>query len=300
MKRDLRFGLYWIFALALLASWGLLNHSAGLAQEPAGAEPAPAAAQPEPDADQAESGGGTFISPESIGGLVVKGGVLNIIFFSVLGIFSIWAAAVTLERLVHLRRHKVSPPSFSEQLKQMIETNQDTVENYRMVCASSATPVSRILECGIDRAGRPVPEIEKAMEDAAAHEMAILRTKNRPLSVVASVAPLIGLLGTVVGITIAFYTTTTQAGGGNKGEALFEGIYLALMTTAAGLTIAIPCLLLFSWFNTRAERYMWDIDRCLTRTIPSFVRFESSPVDQQRAAATSAEEASPAEPVATT
>jgi len=122
------------------------------------------------------------------------------------------------------------------------------------------------------RAGRPLPEVEKAMEDAAAREMATMRSRNRPLSVIGSVAPLVGLLGTVVGMIFAF-RVSSQAGLG-KAELLAEGIYLALMTTAAGLSIAIPSLLFHAWFNATAEKFMRDIDRVLLETLPSFARME--------------------------
>ena len=59
-----------------------------------------------------------------------------------------------------------------------------------------------------------------------------------------------------------------------KAELLAEGIYLALMTTAMGLTIAIPCLLLVAWFNSKVDRFMREIDVCLIETMPSFIRME--------------------------
>ena len=135
------------------------------------------------------------------------------------------------------------------------------------------TRVSNVLKAGVLRAGRPLPEVEKAMEDAAARETAAMRSRNRPLNVVGSVAPLVGLLGTVVGMIFAF-RVSSQAGLG-KAELLAEGIYLALMTTAAGLTIAIPCLLLVAWFNAMVERYMREMDENLLEVMPSFTRMEN-------------------------
>ena len=107
-----------------------------------------------------------------------------------------------------------------------------------------------------------------------AREMAGLRARNRPLSVIGSVAPLVGLLGTVVGMIFAF-RTTSQAGLG-KAELMAEGIYLALITTAAGLAIAIPCLLLVAWFNSRVDRMMWQIDEQLLETLPCFAQMETT------------------------
>src|SRR5690606_35869170 len=90
---------------------------------------------------------------------------------------------------------------------------------------------------------------------------------------IGSIAPLIGLLGTVVGMIGAFYTAS--AGGlGGKGETLAQGIYLALLTTAAGLAIAIPCLLLAALFNAKIDRTFRAIDLHLAEILPSFCALE--------------------------
>ena len=209
---------------------------------------------------------------DSIGGMIVSGGMLNIGFFVVLGMFSVWAAAVSLERLFNLRRPKLMPPTFVARLRQLISSGDNIADGFRQLCDGDSSPIARILGAGVVRAGRPVPEVEKAMEDAAAREMAGLRSRTRPLNVVGSVAPLVGLLGTVVGMILAFQISSQEGLG--RAERLAEGIYLALMTTAAGLTIAIPCMLLASWFNNRSERFMCEIDETLMDTIPSFADME--------------------------
>ena len=209
---------------------------------------------------------------KSLGGMIVSGGVLNVFFFGVLGIFSLWAGTVVLERMFNLQREKMLPTAFSIQFDQIVEVPQSTPDRFKQLCKGGKSPVSHILHAGVLRSGRSVSEVEKAMEDAAAREMAALRARCRPLNVVGNIAPLVGLLGTVVGMIIAFQISSQEGLG--KAERLAEGIYLALMTTAAGLTIAIPCLLFASWFHARAERYMCDIDECLMESIPSFARME--------------------------
>ena len=106
--------------------------------------------------------------------------------------------------------------------------------------------------------------------------MHLERAGHRPLAVVGSVAPLVGLLGTVFGMIFAFRSASQEGLG--KAEVLAEGIYLALWTTAAGLTIAIPSLLFVAWFNSSVERFMRDIDETLLETMPSFTRMENSKV----------------------
>ena len=104
--------------------------------------------------------------------------------------------------------------------------------------------------------------------------MAALRGGIRPLNVIGNVAPLVGLLGTVLGMIMAF-RTASQAGLG-KGELMAQGIYMALLTTAAGLTIAIPALLLAALLNAKVEKFFREIDEHLIETMPSFARMEAA------------------------
>jgi biopolymer transport protein ExbB len=178
-----------------------------------------------------------------------------------------------LERLFRLRRSAIVPMTFVAGLKNLAREKRDSTENLHTLCTASPSPIARILRAGLARVGRPLSDVEKSMEDAAAREMAELRSRNEPLDVIGTVAPLVGLLGTVVGMIFAF-KISSQAGLG-RAELLAEGIYLALMTTAGGLTIAIPCLLLHAWFNVRAQKLMREIDDALQESIPFFTRMEN-------------------------
>jgi biopolymer transport protein ExbB len=212
---------------------------------------------------------------------------LGWMFYAAEGSLSIMAMTVVLERLVNLRRRKLMPRRFVRRLRDLIARRDDSVENLRMLCEGSETPISNVLMAGVLRAGRPLPEVEKAMEDAALREAGGQRSRNRMLGVIATVAPMVGLLGTVVGMILAF-RVTSQAGTG-KAELLAEGIYLALLRTAFGLLIAVPALLCAHWFNTRVDRYLREMIDVLQETIPTFA-------DMERPAA-NGEPARPAEPL---
>ena len=211
---------------------------------------------------------------ESFGQLIVKSGWTGWTFYVILGLFSLVALTITLERLFRLTRRNVLPASFLFGLQREIALDPRRPDGFLQLCKTSSTPISNVLRAGALRAGRPLVEVEKSMEDAIAREMSGMRARNRPLNVIGSVAPLVGLLGTVVGMIFAF-RTTSQAGLG-KAELMAEGIYLALMTTAAGLSIAIPCLLLVAWFNSRVERMVREIDEQLLETMPCFARMETT------------------------
>src|SRR5580704_8151593 len=112
------------------------------------------------------------------------------------------------------------------------------------------------------------------MEDTAARELGALRGRIRPLTVLSSVGPLVGLLGTAVGMILVF-RTASQVGPG-KAELLAEGIYLKLETTVAGLIVAIPSVLFAAVLNSKAEKVMRLVDEQLMETIPCFVRMQQT------------------------
>lgn len=245
-----------------------------------GADEAPEAAGPQAAEAQgapATSGGspGSEPEPTNLWQMIVAGGPINIAFIGCLGLFSMFASAVALERLVNLTRAKLIPPEFANELRELIRKQDTRLASYRELCDRFKGPFVSIVAAGLSRVGRPLPEIEKALEDTAAREMTALKARIRPLTVAGNVAPLIGLLGTVVGMLEAF-RTASQAGLG-KAELLAKGIYLALETTVAGLIIAIPAMLFASWFHSKAERYMREMDEQLTDVVPALARLEATP-----------------------
>ncbi len=210
--------------------------------------------------------------PETLLELVVAGGPLNIAFLSVLGLFSLIALAVILERLVNLTEGKLIPPGFVRELQELVRRREADPQPFRELCEKYPSLIANVLKAGLLRAGRPVPEVEKGMEDVAARELGALRARVKPLTVLASVGPLVGLLGTSVGMIVVF-RNATQYGTG-RAEFLAEGIYLKLMTTVGGLIVAIPSVLFGAFLNSRSEKLLRKVDECLTETVPCFARME--------------------------
>jgi biopolymer transport protein ExbB len=247
----------------------LLNISPVRAEAPAEVADGPAA----PEAKKA---------PETLLELIVAGGPINIGFLSVLGLFSFISLAITLERLVNLTSRKLMPPEFLRDLQELIRRREDNPQPFRELSARYPSVIATILRAAVLRAGRPVPEVEKGMEDAAARELGELRSRVRPLMVLGMVGPLVGLLGTAVGMILVF-RTASQHGMGNA-PLLAEGIYLKLMTTVGGLIVAIPSLLFAALFNSRSEKFMRIMDEQLMESIPCFARMEQkreSPLTEQ-------------------
>ncbi|MGA2032239.1 MAG: MotA/TolQ/ExbB proton channel family protein [Thermoguttaceae bacterium] len=268
--------LFYAATLLALACWGLASAAVPAEPETAKAKAAEAAPPQAPAAPAAKHDAlGNTEQVISIGRVLFeKTNWLGWMFYAAESSLSIMAMTVVLERLVNLRRRKLMPGRFVRRLRDLIARREDSLEHLRTLCESSETPIGNVLRAGVIRAGRPLPEVEKAMEDAALREAGAQRSRNRMLGVIATVAPMVGLLGTVVGMILAF-RVTSQAGTG-KAELLAEGIYLALLRTAFGLLIAVPSLMCAHWFNTRVDRYLREMIDLLEETIPTFAGMERS------------------------
>ena len=192
-----------------------------------------------------------------------------------LGIASILALALGLERFISLSKEKVLPTGFLEGLGQAwnSDASGNTAEKY---CDDSLGSCGHIFKAGIQWRNEGYQAVSKAIEDAGAKEADKMKRSLRPLSVIAGVCPLLGLLGTVYGMIDAFQKTA-DSGGAAKTADLANGIYQALVSTAAGLTIAIPVLLLFQWLSTRADKVIDHIDEIGTEFIVTHALANSAP-----------------------
>ncbi len=224
--------------------------------------------------DDAEMDGAT----DSIMQMILDSGATGVAFMGVLGLFSIVAATVALERAMNMRRNVILPADLVEDLELLTGKKETRIEKFIELCDRSKSPFATVLRAGVLRHGHPLLEVEKAMEDAAAREMAELRAKIHPLRTVGNIAPLVGLLGTVVGMIIAFHTAS-QAGLG-KAELLAKGIYMALLTTAGGLSIAIPALLIGAHFSGRVDKYFREMTRYLVAVEPCLSQKVAASADE--------------------
>lgn len=192
----------------------------------------------------------------SLFALILKGGPVMI----PLGLMSIVAAAIAAERSLSLRRKNVIPDGFIQGLldAMMLDEGKETTRHAQIYCEEVKGPVGDIFKAGMVRVGRSEEVIEKAIEDTAYREVDILKRSLKGLAVIASIAPLMGLLGTVYGMISAFQDATIAGMG--KADMLAEGIYESLVTTAAGLTIAIPVLIAYQILSTRVDSLVDEID----------------------------------------
>ncbi len=267
----------WLWAAALgvglAAAWQAAAPGAAAPEggAPAAAAPAPAppaapvpgpaagepkAAPPVGEAAPEEAGAaGKTTQPPTLFELLQLGGPLMYPIY----LCSILALAFAIERAVSLRRGRVLPSDFIENIRQLAAARPMDREKILTYCLAHPSPISRILAAAVKRLHRPLPEVEKTIEDAGAKEVRLLRRNCRVLSGAAYIAPLLGLLGTVQGMIQCFMRVSTSGALG-KAEQLAEGIYLALVTTAAGLAVAIPAATLYLLFAAKIEKRVAEMD----------------------------------------
>ncbi len=191
----------------------------------------------------------------SVWDFAVKGGIIMI----PIAICSLVALALVVERLLTIRRSRIIPDGFLDGLRDLVRQNADRSKGIEY-CRASNSPLSRICEAGLRNWDRPIEQVEKNIGDAGQREIAGMRKHLRALSVIASIAPLLGLLGTIFGMIKAFQTVAASGEALGRTELLAEGIYEAMITTAAGLIVAIPTLVMYNFIASRIDRFVLEMD----------------------------------------
>jgi biopolymer transport protein ExbB len=175
----------------------------------------------------------------------VKGGPVMwpLLLLSILGV------TVAIWRWVALRQATRNVPQLMRELRGKL-VGAD-VPGAVQVCESAGGPVASLVKAGLLRFGRPKDEVEMGLQDASAHELAVLERGLPVLATTAMIAPLLGFLGTVTGMINSF--DALAAVGLNNPAAVAKGISEALITTAAGLIIAIPVQMAYNYLVTRVN-----------------------------------------------
>jgi len=181
--------------------------------------------------------------------IVTSGGPLMV----PIALCSVLALAFMVERSVRLRRGRLASREFHDEL---VKTLRDQGSPAGLaLCETTTTSQARILAAGLRRVDAEWLEREKAVEDAGSREVDRLSANLRPLVVIGMIAPLLGLLGTVWGMIESFATISSGDGLGSP-ESLAGGISQALVTTAAGLVVAIPAQAAYYFFKSRIDGFV--------------------------------------------
>lgn len=163
---------------------------------------------------------------------------------------SVVAFGIAIERFIFLRRAAISSRDFMEAVRQVLR--QGRTQDALAMCADADGPLARIVKAGLLKDGRPREEVREAMEDAAKLEAPRLERYLPGLATCSAIAPLLGLLGTVQGMINCFAAIQFKQGLVNPSD-LAGGVGNALVTTAAGLVVAIPAIVVYNYFVARVD-----------------------------------------------
>jgi biopolymer transport protein ExbB len=177
--------------------------------------------------------------------------------FIIASIIGVWSV---IERLVVLRRRRVIPKAFVERFLMHLRAGRMDKNEAITVCQQNQSPMADIFLHGIRKWGRPSVELEQAVIDGGERQVTQLKKGLRVLNGVSTLSPLIGLLGTVVGM-IRSFNDIAMAGAMGQTQTLANGIALALLSTAVGLFIAIPAMAAYLYLAGRIDSIVMEMDR---------------------------------------
>ncbi|MDB5384732.1 MAG: MotA/TolQ/ExbB proton channel [Planctomycetaceae bacterium] len=202
-----------------------------------------------------------LIPTDPVGLFIAGGHLMPLILMA--SIISLWFG---LERMVALRWGRVIPRAFVDRFLQHLEQGKLTPETALRLCEENNSPMSEVFAHGVRKWGKTSVEVEQAIIDGGERQVSQLRTHLRIINGVATIAPLLGLLGTVFGMIMSF-NELAKGSDVDRGERLAYGIGVALITTAAGLIVAIPSLVLYMCLSGRVDRLVMDMDQLAQKVV---------------------------------
>lgn len=188
-----------------------------------------------------------------LGELIMAGGWLMIPLALLLGA----AIFIFAERFSVIRKASTFDINFMNKIKELMYTGQ--VNAAIKLCRSTNSPVARMIEKGIEHLGRPLSDIHSAVENVANLEVSKLENNLPFLATIAGGAPMIGFLGTVIGMVEAFMNMS-QAGGSIDMSLLSSGMYTAMVTTVAGLVVGIPAYFGYNYLVQEIEKLVFQME----------------------------------------
>ena len=193
----------------------------------------------------------------SIMELITDGGMAGQIIIGVLFILLFVAVYLYFERLFAIKAATDYDANFMSQIRESISSGN--MQAAKVLCSQKNTPVARLTEKGISRIGSPLEDINTAIENAGKLEVYKLEKNVSVLATISGAAPMIGFLGTVIGMVLAFHTLATSSGQAEMGT-LAEGIYTAMTTTVAGLIVGIIAYIGYNHLVVKTDKVVHQME----------------------------------------
>lgn len=189
--------------------------------------------------------------------LITSGGTGGTIIMSALGLLSIYAVYILFERYSAIKKASKEDESFLKSVKNFVE--QKDISAAKTLCQNTDNPIARMIEKGVDRIDKPMTDISSAIENQGKLEIYKMENNLANLATIAGAAPMIGFLGTVIGMIVAFHEMAS-AGGNIDVEMLSKGIYTAMVTTVAGLVVGIIAYIAYNYLVTKVEKVIFQME----------------------------------------
>lgn len=193
----------------------------------------------------------------SIMDLLLTGGPAGQIIIAVLFVLLFVAVYIYFERLFAIKAATKMDSNFMNQIRDHVA--KGNIQAAKVLCAQNNTPVSRLTEKGISRIGSPLQDINTAIENAGRLEVYKLEKNVSVLATISGAAPMIGFLGTVIGMVLAFHELATSSGQAEMGS-LAEGIYTAMTTTVAGLIVGIIAYMGYNHLVVKTDKVVHQME----------------------------------------
>ena len=203
---------------------------------------------------------GNVISEEktlSVMDLIFSGGTGSIVIISVLFVLLFVALYIYFERIFAIKAASKIDKNFMNQIRDHVTNGK--LEAAKLLCAQTDSPVARLTEKGVSRIGKPLDDINTAIENAGTLEVYKLERNVSVLATVAGAAPMIGFLGTVIGMILAFHEMASSGGQAEMGS-LAAGIYTAMTTTVAGLIVGIIAYIGYNHLVNRTDKVVHKME----------------------------------------
>lgn len=182
-------------------------------------------------------------------------------------ICSFFAVAIIIEKFIYFSLIKIDPVSLRKTIFNLIKNNK--IKEAVAYCEEIRSPIAKVLEAGLLRFGSSKEEIKEALNDASLFEIPKLERRLTALATIAHISPLLGLLGTVTGMAANFHTIQVRASSLNPvtpGD-LAGGIWEALLTTVAGLVVAIPTFVIYNYLVSRINKIILEMEKSATELV---------------------------------
>ena len=193
----------------------------------------------------------------SVVDLITSGGIGGNLVMGALAILSIFAIYILIERFSAINKASKEDQNFLKSIQNFVEAKD--IEAAKKLCRNTDSPISRMIEKGVNRINKPMIDISAAIENQGKLEVFKMENNLANLATISGAAPMIGFLGTVIGMIVAFHEMAS-AGGNIDVEMLSKGIYTAMTTTVAGLIVGIIAFIAYNYLVSKIDKVVFMLE----------------------------------------